>query len=467
MPSLRPNSFFSTLALSTALVFGAPIACAQNKTPDEVKSAETSKKVQPSNEEVLAKMQLFAEVLARVREHHVIDVSEEDLIEAALNGALASLDPHSGYSPPAEFTEQREAAKREYGGLGIEVSMEGGLVKVNYAIEDGPAYQSGIRPGDYITAVEGVAILGKVLDDAVSNMRGLAGDPVTVTVLTGDTEPRDIVVVRQVVRGRAVRHRVEQGMGYVFIETFNNNKLTYDLERALKALEDEFDGPIPGLIIDMRGNRGGLLNESVSVSGLFLDGGEVLSARGREDSDNERYHAEVGELYPDMPIVVLVNSGSASAAEIVAGALQDRGRAVVIGRRSFGKGSVQSVIPLPKNNGALRMTTQRYYTPSGNSIQGRGIMPDLLVSMSPDSGEIRKRFREDSLPNSLINSDDTDYEEDYDAILYPSEDLAKTTDFQLRKAVDVLKTSLYQSLLQAQNEHITELGLALDKNKTQ
>jgi len=460
--NLRPDGFVSTLLLSVVLLLGAPMACAQNKTSDG-----PTKKVQPSNEDILAKMDLFAEVFARVRDHHVEDVSEKDLIEAALNGALASLDPHSGYSPPAEFTEQREAAKREYGGLGIEVTMEGGLVKVNYAIEDGPAYASGLRPGDYITAVEGEAVLGKILDDAVANMRGLAGDPVTLTVLTGDAEPRDVVVVRQVVRGRAVRHRVEQGMGYVFIETFNNNKLTYDLKRALKALEEELGGTLPSLIIDMRGNRGGLLTESVSVSGLFLDGGEVLSARGRVDSDNERYHAEAGELYPDMPIVVLVNSGSASAAEIVAGALQDRGRAVVIGRRTFGKGSVQSVIPLPKNQGALRMTTQRYYTPSGHSIQGRGIMPDLLVATRPDSGEIRKRFREDSLPNSLINPDDTDYEEDYDNILYPSEDLPNSVDFQLRKAVDVLKTSLYQSLLQAQNEHMAEFSAPTQPSKMQ
>jgi len=219
----------------------------------------------------------------------------------------------------------------------------------------------------------------------------------------------------------------------------------------LTALKKDLGGTIPGLVIDMRGNRGGLLTESVSVSGLFLDGGEVLSARGRENSDTERYHAEAGELYPDMPIVVLVNSGSASAAEIVAGALQDRGRAVVVGRRSFGKGSVQSVIPLANDRGALRMTTQRYYTPSGNSIQGRGIMPDLLVASQPDSGEIRKRFREDSLPNSLINPDDTDYKEDHDAILYPSEDMAETTDFQLRNAVEILKTSRYNSLLQTQN----------------
>lgn len=441
----RTNRFVR-LFFSTTVMIGCGfmmVANAQDK--------KTNIKGQITHGETLAKMELFAEALATVRDNYVEEVNEENLVQAALNGALSSLDPHSSYSPPAEFVEQREAAKREYGGLGIEVTMEAGLVKVNYAIEEGPAYAAGIRAGDFITAVAGESVRNKDLDDAVANMRGLVGDAVTVTVLSPDQEIRDVVVTRQQVRGRVVRHRVEQGLGYVFIETFNNDKVTLDLTRALKALESEFEEGIPGLIIDLRGNRGGLLTESVSVSGLFLDGGEVLSVRGKNDSDTERYHAESGELYPEMPIVVLVNSGSASAAEIVAGALQDRGRAVVLGRRTFGKGSVQSVIPLPKDRGALRMTTQRYYTPSGNSIQGRGIMPDLLVSIQADKGEIRRRFREDSLPNSLINPDETDYEEEYEDIIYPPSELAGTIDFQLRKAVDILKTSRYNSLLQAQS----------------
>jgi len=415
-------------------------------------SPTLSAKPQPEEDkEALQKLELFADIFSRVRENYVEDVTDKELIEAALNGALASLDPHSAYSPPAEFKEQRKAIKREYGGLGIEVTSEAGLVKVNHAIEDGPAYAAGIRGGDYITAVEGVKTRGKNLNDAVEGMRGLAGDPITVTVLSPNKLPRDIVVIREVVRGRAVRHRVERGMGYVFIETFNNTKLTDDLTKALKSLERDMGGTIPGLIIDLRSNRGGLLDQSVSVSGLFMDGGEVLSARGRTAADTERYHAEPGELYPNMPIVVLVNSGSASAAEIVAGALQDRGRAVVIGRRSFGKGSVQSVIPLIKHGGALRMTTQRYYTPSGRSIQGRGIMPDMLVAVAPDTGEIRKRFREDSLPNSLLNPDDTDYKEDHDEIIYPPEDWEPTKDFQLEKAIEVLKTSKHKTLLAEQS----------------
>ena len=441
MAPLRFKGLLSTLVLTSAMLAAAQGSFAQEKVEEET----------ASQEDVLAKMELFAEVFTRVRDHYVEEVDDKTLIEAALNGALSSLDPHSGYTPPADFVEQREAAKREYGGLGIEVSMEGGLVRVNYAIEEGPAYAAGIRPGDLITAVAGKSIRGMILDDAVADMRGLAGDPVTVTVVSPDGSlSRDVEIVRQQVRGRAVRHRVERGLGYVFIETFNNDRLTKDTIKALADLDRQM-GKLDKLIIDMRGNRGGLLSESVSMSGLFLDGGEVLSARGRDASDNERYNAEAGELYPDTKIVVLMSPGSASAAEIVAGALQDRGRAVVLGRRSFGKGSVQSVIPLGPNEGALRLTTQRYYTPSGQSIQGRGIMPDLLVSGIEDSGEVRKRFREDSLRNFLINPDETDYEEKYEEILYPPETFPEDEDFQLSKAIEVLKTSKYERLLEAQD----------------
>lgn len=401
-------------------------------------------------EAIYDQFQVFADVLAIVQSEYVEDVDTASLIENALNGALHSLDPHSTYVPPVDFTEQREASRREYGGLGIEIQSEGGLVKVNYAIEDGPAYEAGIRSGDFITAVDGVDIRGKSLDDAVSGMRGLKGEPVTVTVLSENKASRDIVVVRDTVRGRAIRHRVEQGVAYIQIETFNNDRVTDDTERALADLESQL-GKLDKLIIDLRGNRGGLLTQSVSISGLFLDGGEVLSARGRDASDNERYNAEDGELYPDAKIVVLMSPGSASAAEIVAGALQDRGRGLVLGRRSFGKGSVQSVIPLGRNDGALRLTTQRYFTPSGGSIQGRGIMPDLLISNLEDTGEIRKRFREDSLRNFLINPNETDYEEKYEDVLYPPETFSETEDFQLHKAVEILKTSQYDRLLEAQS----------------
>ena len=297
--------------------------------------APRSKAVQDAA--MLEKLQLFGDVFARVRAEHVVEISDADLIEAALNGALHSLDPHSRYVAPTDFLEDLKSARREYGGLGIEVSQDIGLVKVNYALEDGPAYKAGIRSGDYVTAVEGVSVRDKDLDEAIKGMRGLAGDPVTVTVLNAQNISKDIVVVRQVVRGRAVRHSVIDGLGYIFIETFNNDTLARDVKRALNDIKRQTKGKIPGLIIDMRGNRGGLLTQSVDVSSLFLDGGEVLSARGRTPEDTERYNAAAGQYDKDLPIVILINSGTASAAEIVAGALQDRGRALVMGDAPLAK----------------------------------------------------------------------------------------------------------------------------------
>lgn len=425
----------SLLAIFTALTVSANAQDAE-KNPNEI----------------YEQMDIFADVLAIVQDNYVEEVDSKSLIENALNGALSSLDPHSSYVPPVQYVEQRESARREYGGLGIEVVSENGYVKVNHALEDGPAYEAGIRAEDLISAVDGERIVGRSLDEAVAGMRGPEGEPVTVTVLSPGKVQRDVVVTRAIVRGRAVRHRVEDGVGYIQLETFNNENLTRDTKRAFADLERQLGGDIPALVIDMRGNRGGLLTESVSISGLFLDGGEVLSARGRDASDNERYNAEAGELYPDMRIAILMSPGSASAAEIVAGALQDRGRAIVIGRRSFGKGSVQSVIPLGLEDGALRLTTQKYYTPSGNSIQGRGILPDMLVAFVEDKGEIQDRLREDSLRNFLINPDETDYEEKYEDVIYPPEDWPDDEDFQLQKAVEVLKTSQYETLLKAQEQ---------------
>lgn len=416
--------------------------------------AQTEKKQENTSLEdsaTIDQLQLFGDVLAIVKDLYVEDVDDAELVKNALNGALESLDPHSVYIPPVRFEEQQESDRREYGGLGIEVVTENDLVKINYAIEDGPAYKFGIRSGDYITRVEGVSVRGKSLDDAVEGLRGPAGEAVTVTILSPDQAPRDVAVIRAQVQGRAVRHRMIRDVGYIFLETFSHARLTKDTESALRALQAEAGGKLPGLVIDLRGNRGGLLDESIGISSLFLDGGEVLSARGRTADDNERYHAEAGEFQADMPIVVLINSGSASAAEIVAGALQDRGRAIVLGSRSFGKGSVQSVIPLTTDGGgALRMTTQRYYTPSGKSIQGRGIVPDIKVNLLPDDGDRRKRFREGSFRNALSNPDDTEIEDDFDNVTYPPEDWPEDKDFQLETAIDILKTSRYRTLLTEQ-----------------
>lgn len=434
----------SLLIALVSLVAPGPISLISEA---QSSAKKTDKQKRAEDQAMIEELKFFGDVFARVRSEYVEDVPDEDLIAAALNGALHALDPHSAYVPPVDFEEQQVSSRREYGGLGIEVSQELGLVKVQYALEDGPAYKAGIRTGDFITAVEGEKVRGKTLDDAIKGMKGLAGDPVTVTVLDTNNITKDIVVVRQTVRGRAIQHRVLDGLGYVFIETFNNENLARDLERALNDLKRQIGGNIPGLVIDMRGNRGGLLDQSVNVSSLFLDGGEVLSSRGRTPEDTERYHAAPGQYDENMPIVVLINSGSASAAEIVAGALQDRGRAVVMGRRSFGKGSVQSVIPLLENGGALRLTTQRYYTPSGTSIQGRGIMPDILVALSPDTGKVEKRFREDSLRNSLGNPDDSDFAENHDDIDYPPEEWPKTEDYQLKAAQDLLRSSRYRTMI--------------------
>lgn len=442
MISLR-TCFKTALLAGSAALLCSHSALAQTDTSEE--------NTQVEDDATIEQLKLFGDVLAIVKELYVEDVDDAVLFETALNGALESLDPHSHYVPPVQFEEQRETDRREYGGLGIEVTTENELVKINYAIEQGPAYKSGIRSGDYITRVEGVSVRGKSLDEAVEGLRGPVGDPVTVTILTPGQAPRDVAVIRQTVQGRAVRHRMIRDVGYIFLETFSHSRLTQDTENALEALQAEAGGTLPGLVIDLRGNRGGLLDQSVGISGLFLDGGEVLSARGRTSDDTERYHAEPGEFQKDMPIVVLINSGSASAAEIVAGALQDRGRAIVLGSRSFGKGSVQSVIPLTTDGGgALRLTTQRYYTPSGKSIQGRGIVPDIKLELLPDDGDRRKRFREGSFRNALSNPEDGVIEDDFENVTYPPEDWPEDKDFQLETAIDILKTSRYRTLLAEQ-----------------
>ena len=329
--------------------------------------------------------------------------------------------------------------------------MEAGLVKINYVIPDGPADKAGIVRGDFITEVEGEKVLGKTLSEAVEGMRGLEGDPIIVSVLSEGQIPRDVTIIREIVQGRVVRHREENGIGYIFIESFNHPRLSKDVEFAIEDLKATLGSQLPGLVIDVRGNPGGLVDQTVEVASHFLDGGEVFSARGRTIDNTQRYNADPGELVSDVPIVVLINSRSASAAEILAGAIQDRGRGIVMGRRSFGKGSVQSVMSLDGNGGALRLTTQRYYTPSGKSIQSRGIMPDLLVAFRPDTGETRERFREDSFHNALSNPDETDFEEDLSQLDYPPEGWSDNQDYQIDRAVNLLKSPRYNNLLASQN----------------
>jgi len=400
----------------------------------------------PSYDETFQQLELFADVLARVRSDYVVDVNDGDLIEDAINGMLQSLDPHSSYVNADAYRNLQVSTSGEYGGLGMEVTTEDGFVKVIAPIDGTPAKRAGVKAGDYITEIEGKSIMGLSLTDAVNTMRGKPGEPITITVAREDEDPLEITMTREVIKRPSVRYEVKEDMGYIRISQFNE-KSDSGLEEAVKGLKKEFNGKIPGIVLDLRGNPGGLLDQSIKVSSAFLDGGEVVSTRGRVASDTERYNGQKGELAKGVPLVILIDGASASASEIVAGAVQDRGRGLLVGMTSFGKGSVQSVIPLRGGrDGALRLTTQRYYTPSGRSIQGTGIDPDIAVSAVPDDGKDRKRLREVDLPNSIVNEDKAEDTPEL-VIDYPPEGFKVEDDYQLQKALEILKDGAYPKLL--------------------
>ena len=391
--------------------------------------------------DVFQQLSLFADVLSRVDKEYVIDVNDADAMEAAINGMLTSLDPHSSYLTPKDYEAMQVQTSGEYGGLGIEVTSDNGYVKVVTPIDDSPASRADLRSGDLISAINGKSIVGLKLNDAVKEMRGEVGTDIVITVVRPDSEPFDVTLTREVIRPKSVVHRVEaEDIGYVRISAFNE-RTTELLDVSLKALKDEL-GPAPaGLIVDLRNNPGGLLDQAVSVSSMFMDSGEVVSTRGRDVTDMERYFAEPGERFPDRAIVVLINGGSASAAEIVAGALQDMKRAQVLGMTSFGKGSVQTVFPLNSGAGALRLTTARYYTPAGRSIQATGIEPDHEVSarlISEEELENMKRFSEADLPNALDNDSGAERREIHMPDDQPPEDY-EGDDYQLDRAIELLR----------------------------
>ena len=407
----------------------------------------------PSHDETFKQLELFADVLARVRTDYVVDVNDSELIEDAINGMLQSLDPHSSYVNPDAFRELQIDTSGQYGGLGMEVTTEEGFVKVITPIDNTPAKKAGIKAGDFITEIEGESIIGLSLTEAVKRMRGKPGEPITITIVREDEEAEEYTMVREIIKRQTVKHEVKDGVGYIRIAQFNE-KASDGLEGAIKSLKKELGGSLPGIVLDLRGNPGGLLDQSVNVSSVFLDGGEVVSTRGRSANDTERYNGQSGELAKGVPLVVLIDGASASASEIVAGAVQDRGRGLVVGMTSFGKGSVQSVIPLRGGrDGALRLTTQRYYTPSGRSIQGTGIDPDIFVSAIPDDGKEQKIRRESDLPNAIENESeeetDTDTEEEIAEVIidYPPEGFEVTDDYQLQKAIEIIKTGNYPKLL--------------------
>ena len=385
---------------------------------------------------------LFGDVLDTVERQYVTPVDDTKLIHAALDGMLTSLDPHSGYLDPENFDDMRDQTRGEYGGLGIEVTSEDGVVKVISPMDGTPAFTAGIKPGDYITAVNGDSVLGLSVNDAVKQMRGKPGETVTLTIAREKSDPFDVRIVREIIKPKTAVAKLDGDYGVLRISGFNE-KTTDEAEAAFADIKAK-NPKMKGLIVDLRNNPGGLLDQAVSISDLFLEGGEIVSQRGRDPRDVERYNARPGDMTNGLPIVVLINSGTASAAEIVSGALQDRKRAEVVGLTSFGKGSVQTVIPLRGGvDGALKLTTAKYYTPSGRSIQKTGIEPDLEVASTKDEAQtIANRayqFSEASFKNALNADEGKVRKAPHAPAEAPPDTFDAKKDFQLARAEDVLK----------------------------
>ncbi|MBU6234918.1 MAG: S41 family peptidase [Alphaproteobacteria bacterium] len=367
--------FVAFLALTPAYLH------AQDAPAPAAPAAEGSTEKKADAEETYKMLKIFGEVFERVRAQYVDQKTDKELIEYAIGGMLSSLDPHSSYLNDEGFEDMKVQTRGSFGGLGIEVTMENGLVKVVSPIDDTPAFKAGIKAGDLITHLDGKPVIGLTLNDAVDKMRGKVGTPITITVhREGSNEPLKFTITRDVIRIRSVRFSEYDNVGYIRITTFNA-QTEPGLRQALEKIKADKGKDLLGYVIDLRNNPGGLLDQAIAVADAFLDKGEIVSTRGRNDSDTKRDNATPGDLSDGLPIVVLINGGSASASEIVAGALQDQRRAVLLGTKSFGKGSVQTIISLP-NNAAIRLTTARYYTPSGRSIQAKGIEPDIVVPQS-------------------------------------------------------------------------------------
>jgi carboxyl-terminal processing protease len=382
-------------------------------------------------------LSIFGEVFERVRAQYVTPPQEDKLIESAINGMLSSLDPHSSYMNARQAEDMRDQTSGEFGGLGIEVTMENDLVKVVTPIEDTPAAKAGVLSGDLISKIDGKDVRGLKLEEAVDKMRGEVGSQIMLTILRkGADKPIEITIKRDIIAVKAVKWRVEGDVGYLRVISFTEK--TYgDLKKAIEKIQSEVpNDKLKGFVLDLRLNPGGLLDQAINVSDAFLNRGEVVSTRGRNESETRRFSATEGDLSDGKPLVVLINGGSASASEIVAGALQDLRRATILGTRSFGKGSVQTIIPLGED-GALRLTTALYYTPSGKSIQGTGIHPDIIVEQ-PLPKELQgkvEKAAESALPGHIQGQNETD--EGSGSVAYvPPE---PKDDIQLNRALDLLR----------------------------
>ena len=384
-------------------------------------------------EETYRQLSLFGDVFERVRSDYVEEVTDQDLVEAAINGMLTSLDPHSGYLPDDNFKKMQVQTTGRFGGLGIEVTMENGFVKVVSPIDDTPAAKAGLQPEDLIVTVDDVSLVGLTLAEAVEKLRGPVGSEIRIMVQRAQDEPFEVSIIRDEIKIKSVRSRLYDTIGYVRITTFSE-QTTPGLMNAVDDLYAETDGNLSGIVLDLRNNPGGLLNEAIRVSDAFLEEGEIVSTRGRDDSDIQHAYARAGDITRGLPIVILINSGSASASEIVAGALKDHRRAILMGTRSFGKGSVQTIVPLP-GHGAMRLTTARYFTPSGVSIQARGIEPDIEVVLARIEKVEGGPVREEDLRGALDKGKADSKTEDDDA----ADDDPADIDYQLARALDLLR----------------------------
>ena len=398
--------------------------------------APLTTKAQSNNEETYRQLTLFGDVFQRVREDYVEEVSDQDLVEAAINGMLTSLDPHSAYLPDDNFQKMQVQTRGKFGGLGIEVTMENGFVKVVSPIDDTPADKAGILPEDLIISVDGESIVGLTLNDAVEKLRGPIGSNVKISVQRAQDEPFEVNIIRDEIKIRSVRSRLYETIGYIRITTFSE-QTSPGLQKAMDDLQAETAEGLTGLVLDLRNNPGGLLSEAIRVSDSFLEKGEIVSTRGRGKNDIQHAYARPGDISDGLPLVVLINSGSASASEIVAGALKDHRRAVVMGTRSFGKGSVQTITPMP-GHGAMRLTTALYFTPSGVSIQAKGISPDIEVALARieklEGGLVREEDLRGALDNQEGGAEPT---ADNTASAEPKDPIE--IDYQLARAVDLLR----------------------------
>lgn len=400
-----------TALASTALALVLPLALLLPAAPAAAEDKTAASPVSPdaSENDTYKQLNLFGDVFERVRSEYVEPVTDKALVEHALNGMLSNLDPHSSYMNEEEYKNMEIQNSGEFGGLGIEVTMENGLVKVVSPIDDTPAFRAGVQAGDLIIKIDTEPVSGMTLSDAVKKMRGKVGSEITLTIVReGAKEPIITKLVRDIIKIQSTRSRVEGTVGYIRITTFNQQTFK-GLQKAFDDIKKELGDKVTGYVLDLRNNPGGLLDQAIAVSDAFLDQGEIVSTRGRAKEDMRRDNATPGDLAGGLPVVALINGGSASASEIVAGALQDHKRGIVLGTQSFGKGSVQTIISIP-GHGAIRLTTARYYTPSGRSIQGKGITPDIVVERAAvyEAKDTTGEFREADLKGALANPDGTD-----------------------------------------------------------